>query len=108
MEPDAQAPFKVVILDSEQVKIKRWIAWAKQQGAQSKLLKALKTIQFRLTWEPLEWGEPRYLLHELELELRLGIFSMLNVWYGVSRSNRTGFVKVVQFHASYPGGAPPE
>lgn len=62
MEPGAQAPHEIVIPDSELTKLRYWSGWSKQHGFLGDFLKALKTIQYRLTWEPFEWGEPRSML----------------------------------------------
>ncbi len=69
---------------------------------------ALKTINFRLAFEPAEWGEPRYHLQDLGLEVRFGTFKMLNVWYGVSETRRVVFVKLFQFRGDHSHGRPPE
>src|SRR5262245_36904796 len=99
---------RVSISQQELQKLQRWGEWARQQGALDDYLVALKTINFRLAFEPAEWGEPRYTLRELGLEVRLGTFKMLNVWYGVSEAQRVVFVKVFQFRGDYAHGSPPE
>jgi hypothetical protein len=101
-------PYKVVISRSELQKLQRWGEWARRSGVLDDYLVALKTINFRLSFEPAEWGEPRYTLHELELDIRLGTFDMLNVWYGVSEARRIVYVKVFQFRGDYAHGQPTE
>ena len=99
--------YEVVVPKAELEKLKRWGAWAKQQGVRDQFLAALRTVNYRLTVEPWDWGEPRYTLRHLGLEIRFGTFSMLNVWYGVSYDKALVFVKVFQFRGDYPHGMPP-
>ena len=98
--------YKVIISRAELEKLERWGAWAKQKGVLDEFLAALKTINYRLTREPGDWGEPRYMLRHLGLEIRLGTFSMMNVWYGVNYEKALVFVKVFQFRGDYPPGMP--
>jgi hypothetical protein len=100
--------FKVSIPQIELDRLKRWGEWAKQAGVLDDYLVALKTINYRLSFEPTEWGEPRYTLRQLRLEVRFGTFKMLNVWYGVNDEQRIVYVKLFQFRGDYPHGHPPE
>ena len=100
--------FKVHISQKELDKLRRWGEWAKQAGVLDEYLVALKTVNYRLSFEPMEWGEPRYRLHNLHLTVRFGTFKMINVWYGVQLEKRAVFVKVFQFRGDYPHGQPPE
>jgi hypothetical protein len=108
MAENESPPYKVVVPGAELDKLKRWGDWAKQAGVLDDYLIALKTINFRLAFEPSEWGEPRYALRHLDLEMRFGTFKMLNVWYGVNEARRLVFVKVFQFRGDYPQGQPPD
>lgn len=103
------APFRVVPLAEPAACLRRWGEWASQQGGQvyADFLQTLRTINFRLTREPLEWGESRQRYEALDLQMRFGSFLMLSVWYGVSEERRVVFVTRVIFVASYPHGQPP-
>ncbi len=100
--------YQVIISQDELDKLKRWGEWAKEKGFLDEFLVGLRTINFRLSREPAEWGEPRYHLKNLKLEMRFGTFSMFNVWYGVSSERPVVFVKVFQFRSDYRHGTPPE
>lgn len=66
-------PYKVVISRNELQKLQRWGEWARRTGVLDDYLIALKTINFRLSFEPTEWGEPRYTLQELGLDVRWAV-----------------------------------
>ena len=108
MPDDAVVQYRVVISQTELRKLEQWGQWAKQASVLDDYLVALKTINYRLSFEPSDWGEPRYTLRELEIEMRLGTFKMLNVWYGVNASKRIVYVKIFQFRGDYPHGKPSE
>jgi hypothetical protein len=70
-------------------------------------LRTLRTINFRLIHEPLDWGEGRYTLHELGIEMRFGTFLMLSVWYGVLEPQGLVYAQRFLFRRDYPHGQPP-
>jgi hypothetical protein len=100
--------YRVSLAPAEFEKLRRWGTWAAGVGVLDDFLVALKTINFRLAFEPLDWGEPRCTLEPLHLEVRFGTFKMLNVWYGANVQKRVVFVKVFEFRSDYPPGRPPE
>jgi hypothetical protein len=100
--------YKVSISKAELGKLKRWGLWAKEKGILDEFLVALKTINYRLSVEPGDWGEPRYSLRHLGFEMRFGTFSMMNVWYGVNYEKALVRVKVFQFRSDSPHGMPPD
>jgi hypothetical protein len=108
MANEGSDPYKVIIPKQELDKLRKWGEWADGVGARDDYLVALKTINYRLSFEPTEWGEPRYTLHEMKLAVRFGTFKMINVWYGVHLEKQIVFVKVFQFRGDYPHGQPPE
>ena len=101
-------PFQVVIPGKEMQKLTAWTDWARQWGVLDDYLRALKTINYRLAYEPDEWGEPKYTLKALHLRIFLGTFMMLNVWYGVNDEHRKVYVKTFQFRMTYPFCPPPD
>jgi hypothetical protein len=100
--------YKVRISQKELEKLKRWGQWAAAAGVLDDYLVALKTVNYRLAFEPLEWGEPKYRARKLNLAVRLGTCKMLDVWYGVHLQKPIVFVKIFQFRGDYPVGQPPE
>jgi hypothetical protein len=98
---------RVSIAQAELDKLKRWGEWATQAGVLDEYLVAFKTVNYRLSFEPNEWGEPRYTLRNLQLSVRFGTFKMLNDWYGVHLEKRVVFVKRFQFRGDYAHGQPP-
>lgn len=101
-------PFQIVIPGKEIRKLKTWTEWAGRAGVLDDLLRTLKTINYRLAYEPDEWGEPKYILNELNLRMFFGTFMMLNVWYGVNEEHRKVYVKVFEFCPTYPLVPPPD
>ena len=79
MAGDSIERYVVSYPNREEDKLYRWGVWAAEKGVLDEYLMVLKTIHYRLTCEPMEWGEPRYTLHHLKLEMRFGTFKMLNV-----------------------------
>jgi hypothetical protein len=107
MTEGAAKPYIISTPRAELQKLKEWGEWARQHGLLDQYLAALRTINYRLSYEPLEWGEARYSLDELKLEMRFGSFDMLHVGYGVHQERRIVFVKRFQFRSDYPHGTPP-
>jgi len=101
-------PFQISISRYELQKLTGWGKWAKQMGVLDDFWVALKTINYRVSFEPMEWGEPRYTLRHLHLKVRFGTVKMLNDRYGVNTQKQVVFVKTFQFRGDYPPGRPPE
>ena len=101
-------PFQIVIPGRELQKLTDWTEWARQSGVLDEFLRTLKTINFRLAYEPDEWGEPKYTLKGMKLRMFFGTFMMLNVWYGVHDEHRRVYVKTFQFSPTYPLAPPPD
>jgi hypothetical protein len=100
--------FTVIISQLELQKLKRWAEWAKQEGALDDFLADLRTLNYRLSFEADEWGEPRYTQKELKLKIRFASLPTINVWYGVHEEEPIVFVKVFQFRTDHPKGQPPD
>lgn len=108
VDGDGIESYKVVISRKELDKLRRWGEWATTAGVLDEFLVAIKTVNFRLSFEPLDWGEPRYSLKHLKLAMRFGTFRMLNVWYGVNARKRIVFVKLFQYRGDDPQRPPPD
>src|SRR3990172_6219942 len=108
MMAESEDKFNIIISKNELLKLKQWGEWARANGMLDHYLVVLKTIDFRLSFEPLEWGEPRFTLQHMGLTVCFGTFKMLNVWYGVNEESRKVYVRVFQFRGDYAGGKPPD
>ncbi len=62
MEESGLTQYRLSYSQQESDKLIRWGEWAKEQGVLADYLVALRTINYRLCFEPGEWGEPRYTL----------------------------------------------
>jgi hypothetical protein len=68
---------------------------AKQKGWDNDFLAALKRIDSNLRQRPNQFGEPRFTLRHLDLEIRVAIDSPLVVAFGVHRQKPIVFVREV-------------
>lgn len=88
------APFRVVIPPDELDKLRRWADWTELWNRRDHYLRALKTLNYRLTHEPRDdWSEPFRDLLGLKLQLRFGAVDMLGANYGVHADEAIVFVK---------------
>ena len=71
------------------------------RGLESRFFTALRKIESRLKSEPLIFGEPRFHLHSLGLEIRIGMIQPLVVWYGIHAENRVVFVRDFKLFPSW-------
>jgi hypothetical protein len=100
--------YRLTIPGPEREKLRAWGEWARGAGVMEDYLTTLRTIHFRLTCEPSDWGEPRFTLPNLKVQVRFATCGMLNVWFGVDPEERVVCLKTVQFSRNYPHGSPPE
>ncbi len=111
MSPPAHPPplYRVVLLASERERLRRWRVWAVACGGQilDDFLRTARTVQYRLGYEPLEWGDHHYTLHHLDLDVKFATYLMFNVDYAVSERHRIVYVRRFLFVTSYPHGQPP-
>ncbi len=66
---------------------------AHAEGQKDEFLRWLKELDFRLTYEPHEWGKSCEIVPTLQLEIRFGTVGAITVWYGVNTETRTVYVK---------------
>lgn len=62
----------------------------------------LRTIHDKLESEPLDWGDPQYRLHVLDVLVCNRVYGLLQVSYGVDERNRLVFVREIRGHPSSP------
>lgn len=77
--------------------IARWYAWSKRVGLEFEFLKCIRTMTYRMEYEPLEWGDPVTRMKGMNAYKFHGVSPMLNVWYAVHRVQPQVFVSRVQF-----------
>jgi hypothetical protein len=66
---------------------------AKDKGHGTRILSAVKKIVALLRTEPVQFGEPTFTLHNLNLEVRVGSVAPVGVMYGVQKERRIVFVR---------------
>jgi hypothetical protein len=66
---------------------------AKEKGHGARVLSAVKRIVAFLRTQPLEFGEPRFTLPHMKLEVRVGTVPPLVVIYGVQKERRVVFIR---------------
>lgn len=76
-------------------------AWANTNNLRSEYLAALKELDFRLKFEPHEWGEGREWLPELSIRMRCGTCRMITVLYGVDEARRVVHIKQFRINKRY-------
>ena len=85
--------YRVVLSEQVQAKLKELHRRAKDKGYGTQVSSAVKSIVAALRAEPLQFGEPRFTLHHLSLEVRVGTIAPLVVIYGVQRERGIVFVR---------------
>jgi hypothetical protein len=81
-------PYRIVASEVIRQQMRQLTATATLEGREQQLNAALVQLVQRLTNDPLEFGEPRYHLREMDLHLRRGAIAPLLVNYGVNVEHR--------------------
>jgi hypothetical protein len=81
-------PYRVIAAQTVRQALSDLCARAARKGMRQVVEAALKNIHAQLHTNPLGYGESRYPLGGLEMEVRVGITEPLLVYYGVSRRHR--------------------
>lgn len=95
------APYRIAISRAEHDKLLQWANWADEADLRSDYIACLKELEFRLGYEPGEWGESRETLSNLGLQMRIGTCRVITVSYGVHENNKTVFVKQFRLNTKY-------
>jgi len=66
---------------------------AQDKGQGKRVVSAVKRILDHLRSEPLRFGEPRYTLHHLNVEMRHGAVEPVWVQYAVHKQRRIVFIR---------------
>lgn len=85
--------YRVVLSGQVRDKLKDLYRRAKGQGRGTRVLSAVKQIVAFLRMRALWFGEPRFTLHDLNLEVRVGAVEPVVVVYGVHKEQRIVFVR---------------
>jgi hypothetical protein len=72
--------------------LQSWGPKAEKLGILAELADALKVISHRLAMDPLVWGEERYRLDQMGLQVRCGIHAQLRVNFAVDEQRRIVYV----------------
>jgi hypothetical protein len=88
--------YRVVPWGDLRHKLKELHRRAKDKSHASSVRSAFRSIVAHLRTEPLRFGEPRYNLHYLDLEVRVGAVAPLWVQYAVHKERRVVFVRDIQ------------
>ena len=93
--------------DRERSRIRHWGSWLKQSrpSQYAAFAKAMKAVEYRLTFEAEEWGEQYEDFHAMKLQMRFGAEDMVGVNYGVHEATCQVFIR--NFRWIGPG-EPPE
>ena len=83
MSSSSAVPYEVVRSEVTRDQLKVWGKIAKERGRLAEYTAALRIVEYRLQYEPLEWGDPLYDLPNLGLVMYRGIWKFLSVLYCV-------------------------
>jgi hypothetical protein len=87
-------PFRVVYSGLCREAARELLNRAAAKGRFAELAQALREINTRLEWIPLDFGEPLRDFVELGIQLRIGPVAPLVVTYGVDQARRIVYVTV--------------
>jgi hypothetical protein len=101
MTPGPGSPYKVACPGKELDRLKAWANEASELGIREAFIAALKTINERLTTDPLGWGDPYFHLRQLGVLLCHGTHAMIHVYFAVDEAKKIVYVKEFR---PMPGG----
>lgn len=85
---DQTPPYRVVYSGLCRDEVKNLLARAKAKGRFGEVSQAIRDINTRLKWIPLDFGEPLQTLTHLGLKTHIGVIAPLVVRYGVDGERR--------------------
>jgi hypothetical protein len=88
--------YQVVLSGQVRDQLKNLHRRAQDKGQGKRVLSAVKRIFAHLRTQPLRFGEPRYTLHHLNVEMRHGAVEPVWVQYAVHKERRIVFVRDLQ------------
>ena len=91
---DAVPPYRVVYSDRRRAHVKQLLERASQQGRFAELAQAIRDIDTRLHWVPLDFGEPLQDYLELRIVELVGVVSPLVVKYGIDEDRRIVYISL--------------
>jgi hypothetical protein len=81
---------------------RRWRTQAAQVGLLGEFLAALRQVEWRLTHEPVDWGEPFHNLHGLHMIQRRAVEWFFLLTYAVNEEERFVYLQNVQLLPNNP------
>ena len=87
-------PFRVSYSGRCRESTRQLLAQASAKGRFAEVAQALRGINTRLEWIPLDFGEPLKDLFEMGIREHLGVLAPLVVTYGVDEARRIVYVSV--------------
>jgi hypothetical protein len=92
MPNGANAPYRIVNLQSAKEALTTLMARARAQGVDEKVANAIQANWARLRNNPVEFGEACYDLSGLQLQVRIAAHRSLGVRFAVDQTNRIVYV----------------
>jgi hypothetical protein len=102
MPQDAGAPYKLIFFQNAREQVRLWAEKAARLGMARPFAATLRTLQHKLTVEPLTWGDPQYHYRQLGLLVYRGYQDLLYVHYAVDEPRRIVYVKNVKLQPGHP------
>jgi hypothetical protein len=87
-------PFQVVYSERCRAETKQLLARAGAKGRLADVVKAIRDIDTRLRWIPLDFGEPLQDYVHLGIKEHIGVCAPLVVKYGVDEARRIVYVSL--------------
>jgi hypothetical protein len=85
--------YQVVLSGQASDQLKELYRRIKEKEHRTRILSAVKRIVAFLSVQPLRFGEPRFTLQDLNLEVRVGAVQPVVVMYGVHTERRLVFLR---------------
>jgi hypothetical protein len=92
MQPGKNAPYRVLGAELVVNTLRGLKRLADVAGEGNQFLSSAKRIVDRLATDPLDFGEPRFGLPNLQLQVRIGGFGNLAVQYAVDEERRIVYI----------------
>jgi hypothetical protein len=92
MQPGENAPYRVIGAELVVNALRGLKRLADVAGEGNKFLSSAKRIVDRLATGPLEFGEPRFDLQNMQLQVRVGVYGNLTVQYAVDEERRIVYI----------------
>jgi hypothetical protein len=92
MQPGKPAPYRVIGAEVVREALRGLKRLADVAGERDKFLTSANRIVERLGTDPLVFGEPRFDLQHLQLQVRVGVYGNLTVQYAVDEERHIVYI----------------